>query len=304
MTNWKNKYLKYKLKYLKLINQKGGMEVGMEDDFIMVEQPELVVDSAEKTELLMEQSDVVVIPKTRVGPPVDCYQRVKAIIHATDNIEKILEDGHLLSSQGDNPNQLGLVLNKGAFTTLLLDCHNNENGIINKQSCSKEFYLVFSKRVLTDLDYHASNNWIGGLNTQIDGTQEWRMIQSKQGNSTYNKNEFEEFLMNERDKICQQPFPMVEVVFQENIPLEYLEEIIICKYDDYSQRWITEENPFSPGEFIRNFVSSKYKGQIPRNIEHLRLRAEKALVDNGYNHIKINVTDNVSDVLAKKGCIE
>lgn len=302
MTNYKNKYLKYKLKYLKLINQKGGME----DDFVMVndvEQPKLI-DSSDNTKLLMEQSDVVVIEKIRDGPPVDCYQGVKAIVHATDNIEKILEDGELLFSKGDKPNQLGLILNKGAFTSLLFDCHSNENGIINKKSCSKEFYLIFSKRVLTDLDYHASNNWIGGLNTQIDGTQEWRLNQSKLGNKTYNKNEFEDFLMNETEKICQQPFPMIEIVFQENIPLEYLEEIIICNYNDYSERWITEENPFSPGEFIRKFKPSKYKGQLPRNIEYLKQRLEEALDKYGYNHIKINITDNVNNVLAKKGCIE
>ena len=302
MINYKNKYLKYKLKYLKLINKKGGME----DGFVMVndvEQPKLI-DSSDNTKLLMEQSDVVVIEKTRDGPPVDCYQGVKAIVHATDNIEKILEDRTLLFSKGDKPNPLGLILNKGTFTSLLFHCHSNENGIINKKSCSKEFYLIFSKRVLTDLDYHASNNWIGGLNTQIDGTQEWRLNQSKLGNKTYNKNEFEDFLMNETEKICQQPFPMIEIVFQENIPLEYLEEIIICNYNDYSERWITEENPFSPGEFIRNFKPSKYKGQLPRNIEYLKQRLKEALDKYGYNHIKINITDNVNNVLAKKGCIE
>jgi len=136
----------------------------------------------------------------------------------------ILQNEYINANIGDPEEEIfGYMetMNKGAFFSLILKC---DEGTSLLSLCANDIILVFSKTILNDprYTYHISNNWAGGIQFEplIPGKK------SRNNIKTYGN--VDEYIENNRDKICMGNHFKNEIVFQENVPLSYLSEIWIC----------------------------------------------------------------------------
>jgi hypothetical protein len=119
----------------------------------------------------------------------------------------------------------------GVYTALLTECvwekiHNGEDISVTPGGREARVSLVFSKALIYDLPYYINDTWSYGVK---DNDTIYKDIPNPNAQV---KDGVDKFLTDRYN--CQDPLPLgMEVIFTEDVPLRYLQEIWI-KYDvDY-----------------------------------------------------------------------
>lgn len=213
--------------------------------------------------------------------------KVSCLTHQTSiaYLQSILKEGYIIARPGDPPMKiLGVngapdryeILNKGAFFSLVLKQNENMSIYNNPRipSCTNEVTLIFSKKLLEDYPYHITNNWVGGMKfsplTQVFYSGHSGNVHSYSNVNDYiNANIGKDTLKN-------------EVVFNENIPLDYLIEIWVCNIERMNLS-VRTKNP--DGTFSRNQEIIKF------NPENVKKEVEKMLSESNYNRVQVKRID-------------
>lgn len=171
------------------------------------------------------------------------------------------------------------VLNKGAFFSLLLKCNENISIYSDRRipSCTNDVTLIFSKKLLEDYPYHITNNWVGGIQfSPLSSTSKANINSYNNVNDYINAN-----------KDCKDTLRN-EVVFNVNIPLDYLIEIWVCNIK-MMNAGVRRQNP--DGTFNRNQELTEF------NPENVKTEVEGMLSKSNYKHVHVKVIDTLPEIV-------
>ena len=209
--------------------------------------------------------------------PVEKY--VSYLMHGTtyDNFKKILDTLYLIPSKGDKEkiiNGNSHIFNKGVFMQLVFNC--NKNKPITENDCNRPIILVFSNTLLLSRDdYHINNIHCGGIHIK-----KCVKINSDTIAKTYSKDQYFDFLRDNEDIMCKKPFSKNEIVFTNEVSLDTLKEIWICKIPNVKG-------------FIISKTPLKDNGTLP-DTEYTRKEHIYEINDKFITSIKELVASNVS----------
>jgi len=212
---------------------------------------------------------------------------VLCLTHGTslEFFEDMLQENRVTANPGDPPKQIAGYeerLNKGAFTSLVLTCNvgNNINPL-----CNFEVILVFSKKLLTKIPYHISNNWFGGM-------QFAPLKQGKPRGPFKTYGDVPAYLEDNSDTLCKGSHVKNELVFEEDIPLDYLLEVWICNLSKTTKQ-INVRQP--DGTFKRTTYNN-----LPFNPAYTLEFAQQLLSASGKDHIPVKIIDTIPAVSDEK----
>jgi len=208
------------------------------------------------------------------------FDEVSCLIHGTafPKFIQILTAGHITASPGDPPQNIkGHIetLNKGAFFQLVLNC---DEGVPLDLLCIHDVILVFSKDIL-EYPYHISNNWAGGMIFQP-------LIPGKISTLVKSYDDVNDYIADNADKLCHGSHSRNEVVFNNNISIDYLIEVWICNIP-HMRQIINTKNP--DGTYTRKPMDVDF------NPLRIKTMVERALTL--YNKpIPVKILNNISEI--------
>jgi len=211
---------------------------------------------------------------------------VLCLTHGTslEFFEMMLDENRIKARPGDSPIPvMGFqeVLNKGAFTSLVLKC--NVGNSINPL-CANDVILVLSKDLLTKQPYHISNNWIGGMQFAPLVPEKTRPIR------TYG--DVLSYVQDNSEVLCKGSHLKNELVFDQDISLDDLVEVWICNLSTMEKRINTEQ---PDGSFRRVFTTVEF------NPSDMQDRVYQLLKARGKPHIPVKIIDIIPDIKSPDG---
>jgi len=206
------------------------------------------------------------------------FDEVSCLIHSTSfpNFMQMLTSGIIKANPGDPPRIIKgntEILNKGAFFQLVLKC---DDGVPLDSLCMQDVILVFSKNVLESQPYHISNNWVGGMIFSP-------LIPLKISIVAKSYDNVNNYIADNMDKLCQGTHYKNEVVFQENIPMDFLIEVWICNLPIITKQINTRQ---SNGSYTRKIdIVDFYPDRIKVMVERALSKFNKIIPVKVLNHI-------------------
>ena len=208
------------------------------------------------------------------------FDDVSCLIHGTSfpKFIEIMTSGQLTASPGDHPRMINghiEILNKGVFFQLVLKC---DDGVPLDLLCIHDVILVFSKHIL-EYPYHISNNWVGGMIYEP-------LIPGKRSKVAKSYDDVNHYIADNPDKLCHGSHSKNEIVFNNNISLDYLMEIWICNVPRMTQL-INTKNP--DGTYTRKM------GNVQFNPERIQTMVQEALIH--FNKpVPVKILNHISEI--------
>ena len=167
------------------------------------------------------------------GKCITDIKDIAVLVHGTsfDYCFNMIKMNQITAHPGDpvrTINDRQIILNKGVYFRILFNCHKLQS---IQKICGNEIIMVFSKKLINKRnDFHVTNNWVGGMVfAPADITH---VNQRRPDIKSYNKSQLGAFVSENKDIQCGEDSVWNnEIVFTENVDLDFLKEIWICDFD-------------------------------------------------------------------------